>query len=404
MVVHLGTMRHTALAALTLTLLACTAETADVAQQEDELISCGQRLDDRTAGLTPLLDDGQLEVVAELPYPPGNVTLSGSGRLFFSFHPEGNKSDIQVAELVDGEVVPFPSAAFQEKLHSVLSIRIDRLGRLWMLDYGDYGLHRPRLFAFDVESGELLIDYSVPRSASGLGSMFNDFQVSPDGNTVYIADQSTLAQDQAIVVIDFGREHPIARRRLHKHESVRGGDYDVFIDDRRVKVGGVVCPGYGLDAIAIDQSGDSLFYASLNSGEMYRVSTFDLRYQDSLLLDEQLAAQTEHFADITMSDGIATDHAGHIYLTDMEHSALMRVNAAGDLEMLIQSERLRWPDGLGWGPDGHLYVTASALHEYLPELVRSDQDIARGAPYHILRLLPQSACNGDVDCTGTVGH
>jgi hypothetical protein len=35
--------------------------------------------------------------------------------------------------------VPYPSAAFQERLVTVLSMRIDRQNRLWLLDFGQHG-------------------------------------------------------------------------------------------------------------------------------------------------------------------------------------------------------------------------------------------------------------------------
>ena len=393
------------LAVATASLLAgCTAEQAPVAQQTDDIIGCGSTLEDRTAHLDPLLDESALEVVAELPYPPGNVTVSEEGRVFFSFHPAGNKGDIKVAELVDGEVVPFPSdMKLQGSLHTVLSVRV-QAGMLWMLDYGNFGLHKARLYAFDLETEERVVDYQFPRAAASKGSMLNDFQVAPDGKTVFISDPRLMGDDQGLVVVDLDREFPIARRRLVGHDSVRGGGHDVVVDEKRVKVAGVVCPEYGVDGLTLDQNGEYLYYGSLNRGDLWRVSSHDLRFEQSGLLDEELAERVEKVADTTMSDGMASDAAGHVYLTDMEHSAIMRVDEDGQMEMVVQSELLRWPDGLGWGPDGALYVTASALHEILPEPILTEKDVAAGAPYHILRFVPQAACSDDQSCIGQPGH
>ena len=38
--------------------------------------------------LSPLLPESVLEVVGELPVPPGNIAVSKSNRIFFTFHPE----------------------------------------------------------------------------------------------------------------------------------------------------------------------------------------------------------------------------------------------------------------------------------------------------------------------------
>lgn len=383
----------------------CVAsDDATIASQQQDAIGCGEQLEDRTAGLVPLLEPSALETVAELPYPAGNIAVSTDERVFFSFHPHSNKGTVKVAELVDGQPIPYPSAAFQKQLHTVLSIRIDRQGRLWMLDYGDFGVHKPRLMAIDLATDEPVFSYTFPRSAAPVGSMLNDFQVSPDGKTIYIADQSLLAQKQAIVVVDLDRDQPIARRRLAGHASLKNGPYDVVVDGERMKVAGFLCPAYGIDAIALDSTGDWLFYASLNSGELYRIATHDLRYQDSGLLDAELAQRVEKVADITMSDGATRDRTGHTYLTDMEHHAIVRVSPEGQLDVLVQDDRLRWPDGLGWGPSGHLYITASALDETLAQPVVSAKDVAAGAPYHIFRILPQAACGEGLVCNNVPGH
>ena len=64
----------------------------------------GKTLDDRTT--PPTMPISALELVADLPLPPGNIAVSQSGRVFFTFHPEG-KPTIKVAELVDGKPVAF---------------------------------------------------------------------------------------------------------------------------------------------------------------------------------------------------------------------------------------------------------------------------------------------------------
>jgi sugar lactone lactonase YvrE len=87
----------------------------------------------------------------------------------------------------------------------------------------------------------------------------------------------------------------------------------------------------------------------------------------------------------TVSDGIALDAQGRIYVTDPEHSALHRIDTEGVLQTLVRDPRLRWPDGLSVASDGSLYVSCSALHEVV---LKSPIEIARTRPYHIFRLDP----------------
>src|SRR2546426_11265576 len=130
----------------------------------------GRRLDDRTTA--PELPSSALEVVADLDYPPGNIAVSRSGRIFLTLHPDGDPP-LQLTELVNGRPVPFPSAEFQraEKgtphFQSLLSVRIDRQGRLWTLDFARYARGQPRILAFDPESRQLLPPHDVPSEAAG---------------------------------------------------------------------------------------------------------------------------------------------------------------------------------------------------------------------------------------------
>ena len=94
---------------------------------------------------------------------------------------------------------------------------------------------------------------------------------------------------------------------------------------------------------------------------------------------------SERFADITLSDGITTDLRGNIYLTDIEHSAVVRVSPMGDLQTLIKGRCIRWPDGFSFGPDGWLYVTGSALNEVV---MRSRTWVKAHGPYPIYRFRP----------------
>jgi sugar lactone lactonase YvrE len=331
---------------------------------------------DRTSA--PELPASSLEGVADLDLPPGNIAVSASGRIFFTFHPEGSPR-VKVAELVDGNPIPYPSASAQEGFESVLSLRIDRQNRLWTLDNANHGTGQPRLMAFDLSTNGEIFRHDFPPEIAGLGSHLNDFQVAPDGERIYIADASIFAKNPAIIVFDIERGE--SRRLLEEHRGVTPEMYIPVVDGRKMVVFGIFAIRPGVDSIALDRRGEWLYFAPVTSNHMYRVRR---RYLDDTRLGaEALAAHVERFAEKTMSDGITTDLRDNVYLSDLEHSAIVRLGSNRQLETLLKDPRLRWPDGFSFGPEGWLYVTCSSLHQVIG---KSAAEIRAQRPYQIFRF------------------
>ncbi|MFP5305649.1 MAG: SMP-30/gluconolactonase/LRE family protein, partial [Gammaproteobacteria bacterium] len=261
----------------------------------------------------------------------------------------------------------------------VLSLRIDRQNRLWTLDNGGHGLHPGRLLAFDLDSAEVVHEFEFPRAIAGLGSHLNDFQVSPDGSTLYIADASFFAQTPALIVYDVARRQ--ARRLLQGHPAVVADRYVPVVQGRRMEAFGLVAIRPGVDSIVLDRAGHWLYFAPITDLNLYRIDTAAL--QDPALAEAELAGRVEVYAPKTMSDGLTIDTDDTIYISDLEHSAIVVLRRDGSAETLLQSERLRWPDGFSFGPAGWLYVTCSSLHQVIG---RRPASVEAHAPYPVFRL------------------
>ena len=344
--------------------------------------SCGgERLEDRTT--TPLLPASALELVVDLDHPPGNIAVSRTGRVFFTFHPGGDPP-MAVAELVGGKPTPYPNVAFQERYQSVLSLRIDGQGRLWALDYAHYGWGQPRLLAFDLESNAVVHEYDFPSEVAGLFSMLNDFQVDPAGEKIYIAESNPIRQKPALVVYDIATR--TSRRLLEGHPSVQAKDYVLETPERRMLVFGLFPLRIGVDSIALDKRGEWLYYGPVNGDRLFRIATSDLN--DTTLGEGTLGARVEDFGPKPLSDGLSMDVADNVYLTDPEHGAILTLGQDRKLRTLVKDSRLRWPDGLSFGPDGWLYVTCSALQHVLFERAAH---MRAHAPYQIFRFQPGPA-------------
>lgn len=344
----------------------------------------------------PLLSGDALEVVANLPSPPGNPAVSADGRVFLSIHPEG-RPRVKVVELVGGEARPFPDESWQARrgddadgkplpfFDTVLGVRIDRRSRLWTLDLANHGLGQPRLLAFDVKSRTLVQRYDFPRSLVPRGSYLNDLQVSPDGRYVFIADSSMFKLDPALLVVD--TESGRTRRVLAGHRSVKLEPYIPVVGGRKMRIFGIFTVMPGVDSIALDNRGN-LAFAAVTARRMYRARVADL--VDEQLPADDLARRVEDFGDKPMTDGMSSDAAGNLVLTDPGHDALQLLAPDGTLTTLIRDSRLRWPDGVSFGPCGTggggadcLYVTCSALHKVIG---RTPGQVRRAGPYQVFRL------------------
>lgn len=332
----------------------------------------------------PQLDISALQVVAKLPTPPGNIAVSAEGRVFVSLHPEA-RPRWKLVELVNGEMRPFPSEAFQggraepRALRNVLGLRIDRQQRLWVVDNGEHGLQPARLLAFSLANGAVVHEFTFPRALAGWGSHLNDFQVSADGRHVFIADASFVARTPALVVYDTQRRE--ARRLLEGHPSVMAERYTPRVQGRRMEIFGLISVRPGVDSIALSRDNHWLYFGAVTARQLYRLRVTDLL--DTTLTPLALAQRVQAFAPKPITAGLTSDDSGRLYLSDFETSRIVTMSSDGQLQTLIQGEALRWPDGFSFGPNGDLYIACSALHHVLGRL---PWQMRRSGPYPVYRL------------------
>lgn len=331
----------------------------------------------------PLIDESALEEFFAYPEPIGNVAVSHDGRVFFTVHPESRPQGNRLLEIVAGAAMPYPDGASQPTLfNTVLGLVIDRRNILWTIDHGNHGFGEARLLAFDLASGEVVLDHRFGDDIAPAGSFLQDVQVSPDGRTVVIADASIWRKTPALIVFDIQQQ--AARRILESHESVSPENYLIRNPLKNMSfLGGLVSLKGGVDGIAFDTSGEWLYFAAINQSGLYRVRLEDLT--DTELPPEQLDNRVERFCNKPLSDGLSTDLAGNVYITDVEHSSVFLVGPDKLPQTLVRSDRIRWADALSFGPDGWLYLADSAIPEQI--LKTKDYIMAKG-PYHIFRFQP----------------
>lgn len=332
---------------------------------------------------TPLLSNEAIEVAVSYPEPIGNVAVAANGDIFFTVHPESRPQGNKLLRYRDGVALPFPDGRAQQVIFAtVLGVTIDRQNRLWTIDPGNHGAGGARLRAFDTENGALLHEHDFDSATAPLGSFLQDLVVSDDGNTIVIADVSFLRKRPALVVYDVATQS--ARRVLEGDPSVTSQGWRIENSYRTMQFfGGLISLMPGVDGIVLDPAGEWVYFAAMSHDGLFRVPLAKLA--DPTLDAMSLAASIERYSSKPLSDGLSVDMDGNIYITDVEHHAVMRVGSDRRLRTLVESRDIRWPDALSFGPDGWLYIADSALPAYL---LQSGDAVEAAQPYRIFRVRP----------------
>jgi sugar lactone lactonase YvrE len=331
----------------------------------------------------PAIGEPGLETVLAHPDPIGGIAVSSNGRVFFTTHNGGRPNGPRVFEWRDGRAQPFPDPAIQAVVFETpAGLAIDRQNRLWVADPANHGMGRPRLVAVDLGTGLVSYEHVFPRTIAPRGSMLHDIQVDPSGRIVYLADTSFWRKSPALVVHDTATRQ--SRRLLEKHPSVKAQDWTIETPVRKMRyAGGLVSLKPALHGLALDPTGQWLHFGAMAHDSLYRVPTqalFDLQ-----LTPSDLAGQVERVGRKPMSDGLSADLAGNVYITDVEHGAVLRMTPDGELKTIVRSPRIRWAESLSFGADGWLYVSDSALPEVL---LKPRSQIEDRGPYHVFRFRP----------------
>lgn len=340
------------------------------------------------AGAVDSIPSGRTEVVARIyDAMPAGVALDAESRVYLSFPNWGSSPPPYALARVGkgGRLVPFPSGGEsrydetkRQALISVLGIRADHVGRLWVLDNArpHFGPAMPgaiKVIAFDSRSGGEVCRFVFPESvADPRRAFFNDLVIDEASDTVYISDMSTDGHG-AIVVYDRYRNE--AWRVLDGHSAVSAEPTVNFIERRQVLLNG------GVDGIALTPDGVWLYWKALSGRTLYRIRTGLLR--DRSVTEGDRAAAIENLGDAPITDGMFADSRGNIYFTSLEQSSVIVRRSDGSFDTLSSDRHIVWPDSLDLSRDGWLYLVSNQINR-MP-LFNNGKDMRR-PPYYLLRI------------------
>ncbi len=341
----------------------------------------GRALPDRSRN--PIAGANALQTITQTDYPRDHVVIARDGRIFADTFNQDPSFKLKLTVLRPGmqEFEPYPSLEEQARFNHIHALKIDSQDRLLILDSGNStktsNVH-PKIYVYDLKTGARLpeLDYAFPPEVGGKGSLFNDLTVDEGRKHVYLTDTSARAGKPALVVYDFA--HKRSRRVLEKHASVVAGPHWTFFDSNGGKpwklVLGIYAVRVAVDGIVYDSLRDRVYYAPNNGGRVFAIPAADLANWE--LASDAIAARVFKVAETPMTDGMTVDGQGRLYLTDPEHSAVVRLDPeTGELKTLIREPgRIQLISSLSFGADGKLYFATFPIQELL---MKSEAQILR---------------------------
>ncbi len=294
-------------------------------------------------------------------------TRSDGGPAALQAFPAASQQDVQ--------------AAPDQQLRNVLGFHVDRRnGWLWALDLGfvageaEAPTGAQKLMVYELASGRLVKRIALDGVADRQGSFLNDVAVDELRRIAYVSDsglRSAPANQAALIVVDF--DSGGARRVLAQHPSV--------MPEAGVQVmasGQAVWPGnplrLGINGIALSPDASTLYWAVTTSTQAYALPTGLLR--DAALPAERLAAAVQKLGDVGgNTDGIVTDAAGRLYLTEVTLGGIVRWDpATRQMRRIAASPSVHWPDTATLTPTGELVFTASSLNRHFAGAVKPGEE------------------------------
>jgi len=297
------------------------------------------------------------------------VAVTREGRIFVNFPRWSDDVPISVGEVTPGgDVIPYPdegmnrwdtSLAPEEHFVGVQSVYVDVDNFLWVLDSGNPRFTGvipggPKLVKIDPATDKIVHSYEIDAPILDRGSYLNDVRVDTELNYAYISD----SDGGGIVVVDL--DSGVARRVLSDHPSALSEEIVLTIGGKEWRRPDGTAPSVHTDGIALTGDGRYIYYQALTGRSLYRIETRWLR--DSSLSEADLGGKVEQVAKSGAADGIAFGPDGNLYLTAIEHDAVRRLTPQGSVETVIADPRLKWPDSFSITPGGTIYVSTSQIH------------------------------------------
>ncbi|PKK36728.1 hypothetical protein BWI96_10130 [Siphonobacter sp. SORGH_AS_0500] len=334
------------------------------------------------------------EVFTTVDQSVGNIAFTYAGDLVYSHHPFFNPAFRVVRyDAKSKTTTPFPNEKWNTPrqtddhfLSSVLGIRNDENGIVWMLDMGHRNAITPKIVGWNTITDQLERIYYLPETSVVPTSQPNDLVVDTRHHVFVIADEGIgnggNGSTAALIVVDMktGKTRRLlegTRTTLPEHKPTVIKGKPLEINGKNILV--------GCDGITVDKNFEWLYYAPLNGSKLYRVRMANLLNES--LPEKELDQKIEIYSAKPNNGGLSIDEAGNLYVTAMETNSVAVILARDkSIHPILTDEKLLWPDGISYNTaDGYMYVSAAQVH--LGAIFNKGKNLAK-VPFYIFRFKP----------------
>jgi sugar lactone lactonase YvrE len=226
-------------------------------------------------------------------------------------------------------------------------------GHLYVLDPSSPEMKgvvgKAKLFRFNLTTDQLDRTWEFDESVAPKKSYLNDLRIDEKSGVIFITDSGL----GGIVALDMKSGE--TKRLLDKHPSTKSENVKLIVDKK------VFAQKIHSDGIALSPLDNKLYYHAVTGYNLYRVPASLL---DPGLKDEtQLVKKVERLGITPAPDGMIFDNLGNLYMADLERNAVSYRTPRGDIRILIQDERIKWPDTLTIDGQNNLIFTDSLLQD-----------------------------------------
>jgi sugar lactone lactonase YvrE len=321
-----------------------------------------------------------IELVAEFGHQVTGVSVSETGRIFVNFPRWTEDSAVSVAELKDGDVKPYPDEEWNAWRNAkkdeitpndhwvcVQSVVADQRGSLWVLDpaapaQAHVVSKGPKLVRIDLASDKAAQTIAFDEDAAPQGSYLNDVRFSQDGKYAFITDSGVRG---ALLVVDIAAGKSVRVLDGHPSTQMKKG-LIVTADGKELRRPDGRGVEFSADGIELSKDGDYLYWQAIKGDELYRIPTAALI--GAGLKGEDVSGQVEQYGINGVNDGLLISRGtDDMYLSSVQDNAIkvrrLSDGPQAEAKVVVQDERLRWPDTFSQGPDGTIYVTTSHIQD-----------------------------------------